>query len=195
MAWWRLVALKAARSRVDTLPGMTLDAMGKLRWSRKHVFTTFSLHRTEEGDSFLWAGGVEKGSNLHTHLSAQYGDNASPRRSVCDWSDMFKKGRAGVTDSESSGHPSTATSDERQKQARAMILKDSNKCKLFRCYGRSWGQWFAQKRRGILSERVHVSQGNSQLHGRKTFGSWNFKLSTFQNKVQNFYFCVSIRLN
>jgi hypothetical protein len=33
---------------------------------------------------------------------------------------MFKKARKTVTISESSGHPSTATSDEKQVQARAM---------------------------------------------------------------------------
>jgi hypothetical protein len=46
--------------------------------------------------------------------------------------DMFLEGRTSVDDSEGSGHPSTATSDGKQEEARAMILKDSNNCKVFR---------------------------------------------------------------
>jgi hypothetical protein len=73
---------------------------------------------------FLCAGGV-KGVEIHTGLSAQYGDNALPRRSVHEWIDMFKKARTGVIDSERSWCQSKLTSEAKQQQARVMIPKDS----------------------------------------------------------------------
>jgi len=37
---------------------------------------------------------------------------------------MFKNGRTSVMDAESSGRPSTATTDEKLEEARAIILTD-----------------------------------------------------------------------
>jgi hypothetical protein len=44
---------------------------------------------------------------------------------------VCKIGQTCLNDSEFSEHPSTATSGAKQEQARAIILKDSNKCKVF----------------------------------------------------------------
>jgi hypothetical protein len=45
---------------------------------------------------------------------------------------IFKRGRASVTDSKCSGGcPTTATNDNKQEQAKVMILKDISKCKVF----------------------------------------------------------------
>ena len=54
---------------------------------------------------FLWAECV-KGTEIHTRLYTQYGDNALPRRSVYEWIKMFKNRRTSVMDAERSGRPS-----------------------------------------------------------------------------------------
>ena len=72
---------------------------------------------------FLWAEGV-KGAEIHARLYTQYGDNALPRRSVYEWIEMFKNGRTSVMDVERSGRPSISATDEKLKEARAVILND-----------------------------------------------------------------------
>jgi hypothetical protein len=47
-----------------------------------------------------------------------------PEWRVYEWIEMFKNGRISVTNAEHSGWPSTSTSDERQEQARVMIIED-----------------------------------------------------------------------
>ena len=70
----------------------------------------------------MWAEGV-KGAEIHERLCTQYGDKALPRRSVYEWTEMFKNGRTSIMDAERSGQPSTST-DEKLKEARAIILTD-----------------------------------------------------------------------
>jgi len=40
---------------------------------------------------FLWTGSV-RGAEIYRRLSAQYGDSAIPKRSVQEWTDMFRNG-------------------------------------------------------------------------------------------------------
>jgi hypothetical protein len=70
---------------------------------------------------FLWAEGVQ-GFEIHRFSSAEYGDNVLLQWSIYEWIEMFKNGQITVTDAECSGCPSTYTSDDKQEQARAMIL-------------------------------------------------------------------------
>ena len=72
---------------------------------------------------FLWAEGV-KGTEIHARLCTQYGDNALPRQSVYEWIEIFINGGTSVMDAERSGRPSTSTTDEKQEEARAIILTD-----------------------------------------------------------------------
>jgi len=88
--------------------------------------TRLSICTKEEQRSvirFLWAEGV-KGAEIHAHLCTQYGDNTLSRRSVYEWTEMFKNGRTCVMDAERSGRPSTATTGEKLEEARAIILTD-----------------------------------------------------------------------
>jgi hypothetical protein len=72
---------------------------------------------------FLWAEGV-KGAEIHARLCTQYGEKVLPRRSMYERIEMFKNGWTSVMDSERSGQPSTSTTDEKQEEARAIILAD-----------------------------------------------------------------------
>ena len=72
---------------------------------------------------FLWAEGV-KGTKIHARLCAQYGDSALSRRSVYEWTEMFKNGRTSVMDVERLGRPSASTTDEKLEEARTIILTD-----------------------------------------------------------------------
>ena len=74
---------------------------------------------------FLWAEGV-KGAEIHACLCTQYEDNTLPRRSVYVWIEMFKNGRTSVMNAESSGWPSTSTTDEKLEEARAIILRQKS---------------------------------------------------------------------
>jgi hypothetical protein len=69
----------------------------------------------------LWAEDI-KGFEIETECW----ENALTRWSYCEWTDAFKKICTSATDSENSGHPSVARSEGKQKQDRAMVLKDRN---------------------------------------------------------------------
>jgi len=69
---------------------------------------------------FLWAGGV-KGPENHTRLCIRY---ALPRRSVCFWIEIFTNCRKNVINFKRSGKPSTSATDEKQEEAKAIILAD-----------------------------------------------------------------------
>jgi len=71
---------------------------------------------------FLWTG--VRGAEIHARLCTQYGDNALPRRSICEWIEMFKNGRTSVMGAERSGRPSISTTDEKLEEARTIILTD-----------------------------------------------------------------------
>ena len=47
-----------------------------------------------------------------------------PRRSVYEWIEIFENSRTSVIDAERSGQPSTATTDEKPEEGRAIILTD-----------------------------------------------------------------------
>jgi hypothetical protein len=83
----------------------------------------FSVCTKEEQSAvvrFLWAAGVP-GAELHSRLSAQYGNNAALRRSVYEWITMLND--SGVTDEDQSGRPPSSTSEaNRIQRVRAMIL-------------------------------------------------------------------------
>jgi hypothetical protein len=66
----------------------------------------------------LWTEGV-KGAKIHACLCAQYGNNALPHQSVHKWIEMFKSGWTSVMDAK---RPSTSTTGDKQKEARAIIL-------------------------------------------------------------------------
>jgi hypothetical protein len=65
-----------------------------------------------------------QGAEIHTHLCAQYGDNAVSGRSVYEWIEMFKKGWSSLTVAEHSEYLSTPSSSEKLVEARAMVLED-----------------------------------------------------------------------
>jgi hypothetical protein len=72
---------------------------------------------------FLWAESAS-GRQIHQCMCAQYGDNALSCRLVYKWIGMFKNGRTSATDSECSGHPTTAITAQTEERARELILQN-----------------------------------------------------------------------
>jgi len=70
---------------------------------------------------FLWSEGVT-GAEIHRRLSAQYGDNALPRRSVYEWIEKFQHGRTSVKDEKRAGR--TSIIDSIVEDAFAVILRN-----------------------------------------------------------------------
>jgi hypothetical protein len=177
---WQLAALNPVKWRVDTLPDRNLGAVSKPQWSREHGCTIFISHqrRTEGHGLFLWANGG-KGVEVQACLCGWLWDSVLPQWSVCGWGDVFNKGRTSVTDSECSGCPSTATTDDKQEQVRSMILKDTA-----RYCGMLWNEWrlaIHTIQRGRLSEGVVIVLNSVQLHTavftKETL--WELKIEVF----------------
>jgi transposase len=72
---------------------------------------------------FLWAEGVP-GGQIHQRICAQYGDNAVSCRVVYEWVEMFKYGSTSVTDAESLGRPTTATTAQNEERDGKLILQN-----------------------------------------------------------------------
>jgi hypothetical protein len=72
---------------------------------------------------FLWSEGVPR-AEIHRRLSAQYGDNALPWRSVYEWIEKFQHVRTSVKDEKRAGRQSTSITDSNVEDARAMIMEN-----------------------------------------------------------------------
>ena len=83
----------------------------------------------------LWAG-VIRGAEIHSCVCAQYGDSALPRRSIQEWVEIFKNSWKRVRKAERSGRPSTATENDKQEEAIAIILADRRNRITTRCQSR-----------------------------------------------------------
>ena len=57
-------------------------------------------------------------------LSAQYGNNVLPQRSVYEWIEKLNNGRTNVTHDKGAGRPSTAITEDNIERARDMVLLD-----------------------------------------------------------------------
>jgi hypothetical protein len=107
IALWHLAELNPVKWCVDTLPDMNLGAVSKLWWSREYG----CIEEEQRAVVRFCTQKMLKGLKFRHAYVLSFGTS--------------------VTDSECSGLPSTA-SDDKQEQARDMILKDTNKCKVFR---------------------------------------------------------------
>jgi hypothetical protein len=59
-------------------------------------------------------------------LEAEFGQGYEfhPRRTVSEWTEIFRKGRTSVTVVELSERPSISARDERLEEARALVIQD-----------------------------------------------------------------------
>ena len=85
-----------------------------------------SLCTKEEQNSviwFLWLEGVP-GAAIHQRLSAQYGNNVLPQRSVYKSIEKLKNGRTNVMHDKEAGRPSTAITEDNIERSCGMVLLD-----------------------------------------------------------------------
>ncbi|KAM9455822.1 protein GVQW3-like [Clarias gariepinus] len=72
---------------------------------------------------FLWSEGVP-GAVIYRRLCAQYGENVLSRRTVYEWIERFKEGRASVSHQEGAGRPATSTAHDNIERTRELILSN-----------------------------------------------------------------------
>jgi transposase len=116
---------------------------------------------------FLWPEGV-LGGQIHQRMCAQYGDNALSPRVVYEWIEMFKKGCTSMTDTERSGHPTTATTAQNEdgpilekNLERGTTVTSATYCDLLQ---EGLKPEIHSKRKGRLSEGVLLLHDNDCSH-------------------------------
>ncbi|PNF39899.1 hypothetical protein B7P43_G00920 [Cryptotermes secundus] len=125
---------------------------------------------------FLWSEGVS-GAAIHQRLSAKYGNNVLPQRSIYEWFEKFKTGRTSVTHEEGARQPSTATNEDNIEHARDMVLLDRrvNIDEVTNCLQISYGSAY---------DFIH-----NRLRFHKVFARWVPKQLTVFHKQTHLDIC------
>ena len=90
------------------------------------MVSPLSLCTKEEQNSviwFLWLEGVP-GAAIHQRLSAQYGNNVLPQRSVYKSIEKLKNGRTNVMHDKGARQLSTAITEDNIEHAHDLVLLD-----------------------------------------------------------------------